>query len=81
MHYMNPSYGPLPEICMIFEAPKNFFFAVAKKTNLNASFIIYTYIHTIYIYMYKYIKSFKHEVNRVLIRQMHFHIFYFQDTN
>lgn len=25
--------------------------------------------------MYKYIKSFKHEVNGVLIRQMHFHIF------
>lgn len=62
---------------------KEFFFAVAKKPDLNASFIIYTFIHTIYIYiyMYKYIKSFKHKFNGVLIRQMHFDIFYFQDTN
>lgn len=46
---MNPSCGPLPEICMMFEAPKNFFCS-CKKPDLNASFIIYTYIHTIYIF-------------------------------
>lgn len=77
---MSPNYGPLPEICMMLEAPKNFF-AVAKSWFKCIIHYIYIYTYYIYIYMYKYIKSFKHKFNGVLIRQMHFDIFYFQDTN
>lgn len=54
MHHMNPKYDPLPEICTTLEAPKNFFLQL-----LNASFIIYTYIYTLYINIFTCINTLK----------------------
>lgn len=54
--------GPLWEIFMTFEAPKNFSFCICKKSGLNVSFIYIAYTQSVWIFTYiNTLKNVKHE--------------------